>query len=79
VFDCPSNDPEYKCEPPAGYWNFKAPNATVGGVVACDGGDGKKSALYAVTPAFNKTNCVELKGLGTHPYAGVVPPVWAYY
>lgn len=33
LLDCPKDDPEYKCEPPTGYWNFQAPNATVGGVM----------------------------------------------
>jgi hypothetical protein len=79
-FNCPNDNPEYNCEPPTGYWNFRAPNATVGGVVACEASQGgEKSVLYAVTPAFNRTDCVVLEGLGTHTYTGVDPPVWAYY
>jgi hypothetical protein len=37
--------------------------------------------LYAVTPGFEVQDCemwVELVGVGTYPYWGVSPPVWAY-
>ena len=78
--DCPRSNAEYNCDIPTGYWTFQAPNATVGGVVACqDDGDTKPATLYAITPEFNRTGCVQLKGLGTHLYTGPNPPVWSYY
>jgi hypothetical protein len=77
---CPQNNSMYNCSSPTGYWNFKAPNATVGGVKVCPNEyDNTTMSIYAVTPAFNRTGCVDLMGLGIHPYSGVNPPVWAYY
>jgi hypothetical protein len=72
VRHCPRDNPEYNCDPPTGYFTFIAPGATVGGVVACE------NKLWAVTPAFNQTGCTVLKGLGTHNYTGISPPVWSY-
>jgi hypothetical protein len=78
--DCPADDDRYNCTPPTGIFNFQAPNATVGGVMACPNKYfPATTSLYAVTPEFNRTDCVELAGLGTHPYTGPTPPVWAYY
>jgi hypothetical protein len=78
--NCPKDDPKYNCNQPTGFWNFKAPNATVGGLKACPNEfDTESVSVYAVTPAFNRTDCVGLDGLGTHEYTGVNPPVWAYY
>jgi hypothetical protein len=81
VFGCPTDDPMYNCEPPTGFFVFRAPSATVSGVVACPQtfGNTTSVSLWAVTPQFNRTDCVALEGLGTHPYSGVNPPVWAYY
>lgn len=76
IQDCPA-DNLHNCEAPRGYFTFRAPNATVGGVVACTGPFGATS-IYAVTPNFNETGCRELTGLGTHEYTGPSPPVWAY-
>lgn len=78
--DCPRNNSMYNCRSPTGVWTFRAPNATVGGVKACPNEfDNTTVSIYAVTPAFNRTDCVDLWGIGTHPYDGVLPPVWAYY
>jgi len=80
VHDGSFDNPIYNCEPPTGYWDFKAPGALVGGVKACPNEyDNTTISIYAVTPAFNRTDCVALKGLGTHPYSGILPPVYAYY
>jgi len=71
----------YNCNPPTGYWNFKAPGATKGGIVICPDtspNSGMHGVLYAITPEFGRMDCVELMGLGTHLYSGVSPPVWAY-
>jgi hypothetical protein len=77
---CNQSDARYNCDSPTGFWNFKAPDATVGGVRACPNEFSSSSvSVYAVTPAFNRTDCVVLDGLGTHDYAGPNPPVWAYY
>ncbi|KAF2431012.1 hypothetical protein EJ08DRAFT_207871 [Tothia fuscella] len=79
LHDCPLNNPEYNCEPPTGFWNFQAPNAMVGGVKACPNKyQPSVTSLYAVTPDFNRTDCIGLAGLGTHNYTGPSPPVWAY-
>jgi len=82
---CPSRDPLYNCAAPSGYWTFQAPNATRGGVLACPietspgAPEVQQWALWARTPAYvERSECVELVGLGTQAYAGVVPPVWAY-
>ena len=78
--DCPRTNSAYNCDIPAGYWSFQAPNSTRSGVIACqDGSDTRPATLYAVTPEFSRLDCVPLKGLGTHPYSGPNPPVWAYY
>lgn len=74
--DCPIFSDLYNCNPPTGYWTFQVPNATVGGVKACESNGSVH--IYAVTPNFNQTGCVTLEGLGTHPYSGPNPPVWAY-
>jgi len=75
---CPMHDPLYNCDPPSGYFNFMAPNATKGGVMACPSPfDASATVIYAVTPGFVRTDCVSLDGLATHNYTG--QPVWAYY
>lgn len=77
--DCPQDNSMYNCSSPTGYWTFKAPNVTVGGVKACPYEYNSSDwSVYAVTPAFNRTDCVDLLGIGTHPYSGVNPPVWSY-
>lgn len=79
--DCPADDDRYNCGAPSGYWTFQAPDAPedVGGVVACPGEDVPEDVeAWAVTPAFNRTDCEEIAGLGTHGYEGVSPPVWSY-
>lgn len=68
-------------EGPTGYFNFEVPGTSgqYSGIGLC------KSEgtwlVYAITPGFRSEACekwVELKGLGTLPYTGVTPPVWAY-
>lgn len=77
--DCPADDEDYDCRPPTGFWRFQAPNSTVGGIVACQNKyNANVTSVYAITPEFNQTNCIPLLGLGTHPYSGPNPPVWAY-
>ncbi|KIW04955.1 hypothetical protein, variant [Verruconis gallopava] len=77
---CKRDNPEYNCDPPTGFFNFQAPNATVGGLRACPNEyEANVTSVYAVTPEFNRTDCVELDGLGTHVYTGPNPPVWAYF
>ncbi|KAF2837981.1 hypothetical protein M501DRAFT_995249 [Patellaria atrata CBS 101060] len=79
--DCPTDNPKYNCEPPTGFinWRLATGDSTKGGIMVCENPyNSNSTALYAVTPAFNKTGCVELVGLGTHNYTGPVPPVWAY-
>lgn len=34
--------------------------------------------IYAITPEFNRTDCVPLVGIGTHAYSGINPPVYSY-
>ncbi|KAF2088056.1 hypothetical protein K490DRAFT_65337 [Saccharata proteae CBS 121410] len=78
---CPAANNTYNCAPPTGYFTFHAPDAKpgVGGVMACPSlYNAGATAVYAVTPEFNRTDCVELMGLGTHKYTGQNPPVWAY-
>lgn len=78
---CLVDDPRFNCEAPTGYWTFHAPDAPddVGGVVSCPSEYNPDSAVaYAVTPKFNRTDCVPMIGLGTHNYTGPNPPVWAY-
>ena len=83
VSPCPATDPLYNCTPPSGFFNFKALDALVGSegrVRAClNQYSANVKNLYAVTPHFNRTDCVELTGLGIHNYTGPNPPVWAYY
>ncbi|OCK77785.1 hypothetical protein K432DRAFT_407011 [Lepidopterella palustris CBS 459.81] len=78
----PRYNPLYNCDPPTGYFTFRAPDAPTGskgGVMACSNEyNANVTSLYAVTPSFNRTGCVELVGLGTHNYIGVSPPVWSY-
>ncbi|OCK84627.1 hypothetical protein K432DRAFT_106049 [Lepidopterella palustris CBS 459.81] len=75
---CPKDNPIYNCDPPSGFFDFKAPNATVGGVMACPSTyNSSATVIYAVTPDFKRTDCVKLDGLATHNYTG--EPVWAYY
>jgi len=62
----------YNCDPPTGYFTFKAPNATKGGIEICD----DDAMLYAITPESRSDGCFEVVGLGTHPFSGEV--VWAY-
>ncbi|KAF2104248.1 hypothetical protein NA57DRAFT_70464 [Rhizodiscina lignyota] len=76
---CPRNNDLYNCDIPSGYFDFKAPNATRGGVMACPNEyNTNVTSVYAVTPEFNRTGCVELVGMGTHNYTGPTPPVWSY-
>lgn len=78
VRPCPK-DLLHNCEAPTGYLSFQAPNATVGGIMACPNQYApEETSIYAVTPEFNQTGCTELVGLGTHNYTGPNPPVWAY-
>lgn len=68
-------------EEPTGYFDFEVPGAygENNGIGFC-----KSEGLwqvYAVMPIFNSEACeewVKLKGLGTLPYTGMTPPVWAY-
>jgi len=82
VQDCPIGNKQYNCRSPSGYWNFKAPGATTGGIAACsnpyDKNDKVPKFLYAITPKFSRKGCVKLDGLATHEYHGPNPPVWAY-
>jgi len=82
---CPDADDVsmYNCKRPTGFWTFQLPG-TDGGLFACPTKLGNNVntqiyAIYAKTPAFNKKGCTHLKGLATHEYKGVFPPVWAYY
>ncbi|KAF2261800.1 hypothetical protein CC78DRAFT_570283 [Lojkania enalia] len=79
---CPTDDPLYNCDIPTGYFTFKAPDGPEGyegGLKACRNVyDESVTSVYAVTPGFNLTGCVKMKGLATHAYSGVNPPVWAY-
>ncbi|KAF2797147.1 hypothetical protein K505DRAFT_415251 [Melanomma pulvis-pyrius CBS 109.77] len=79
---CPSNSTLYNCGAPSGYFTFKAPDGPPsyqGGLKACPNKyNTNGTSVYAVTPLFNLTGCVELEGLATHTYTGVNPPVWAY-
>jgi len=78
---CPKNSKMYRCSKPTGYYTFKAPEASEGGLVACPKKFGHRNAaaIYAVTPKFNQTGCTPLEGLGTHNFTGEYPPVWSYY
>jgi hypothetical protein len=79
LLDCPRDDPRFNCSPLTGFFNFHARGAKVGGVTACPNEFfPETTSLYAVTPQFNRTDCVHLAGLGTRPYSGTNPPVWAY-
>lgn len=56
------------CAPPVELLTFKAPNATEGGVLACPDVSTYLNStatyqIYALTPAFNQTNCITLDGL----------------
>ncbi|KAF2663275.1 hypothetical protein BT63DRAFT_123540 [Microthyrium microscopicum] len=76
---CPSGDPRYNCDTPSGFWSFRAPNATKGGVAACQNKySPETTSVFAITPDFNQTKCVPMIGFGTHAYSGPNPPVWAY-
>ena len=76
---CPANNDFYDCTPPTGYWDFLAPNAAHGGVMACPNeNDSTVTSIYAITPEFKRTDCVPLVGIGTHPYSGIDPPVYSY-
>lgn len=75
---CPK-DLLHNCGAPSGYFSFQAPNAMVGGIMACPNPyNPNVTSVYAVTPQFNQTGCTPLVGLGTHNYTGPNPPVWAY-
>jgi hypothetical protein len=77
--NCNATDPLYDCGTPSGYWQFQALNATTGGLAACGGLNSTSAvSLYAFTDGFNRTDCVNLMGLGTHNYTGVNPPVYVY-
>lgn len=73
---CPTEYTAVNCDPPSGYWSFSLPGSPSAGVKACP--VNSVVALYAPTPDFNRTDCVDLVGLGTHNYTGPNPPVWAY-
>lgn len=80
LFKCERWNPDYECAPPTGYFNFQAPNANVSGVFACPNRyNASLLSIWAATSQFNRTDCFKLAGLGTHPYTGPNPPVWAYY
>ncbi|KAF1811430.1 hypothetical protein P152DRAFT_373672, partial [Eremomyces bilateralis CBS 781.70] len=54
----------YFCSPPSGYWTFQIEGQERGGFAACPNPwDGEVTSVYAVTDAFNRTDCVELEGL----------------
>jgi hypothetical protein len=78
---CPKDNKKYRCRKPTGYYTFKAPGASEGGLVACPKkyGDEDAAVIFAVTPKFNQTGCSPIDGLGTHEYKGEYPPVWSYY
>jgi len=70
--------PPYNCDLPSGYFNFMAPGATKGGVMACSSPfNPGATVIHAVTPGFVRTDCVNLERLATYNYTG--SPVWAYY
>ncbi|KAF2715429.1 hypothetical protein K504DRAFT_487115 [Pleomassaria siparia CBS 279.74] len=79
---CTPNSTFYNCGDPTGYFTFKAPDGPAGyegGLRACPNEYiTNGTSVYAVTPLFNETGCVELAGLATHTYTGVNPPVWSY-
>jgi hypothetical protein len=78
--DCLEGNDRYNCDAPDGFLTFKAPNATLGGVMVCDNKfSSDLQSIWAVTPEFNGTGCFEIVGLGTHNYTGPNPPVWSYY
>ncbi|XTI93848.1 hypothetical protein V2W45_1473135 [Cenococcum geophilum] len=72
----------YNCTLPSGFFNLRAPDAPVGsegGMRGCPNQyNANVTSLYAVTPHSNRTDCVELTGLGTYNYTGH-QPVWADY
>jgi len=77
---CPAGNDSYVCDAPTGFFSFQAPDATVGGIKLCPNQYyPTQLSVWAVTPEFNQTQCVDVLGLGTHTYAGPNPPVWAYY
>lgn len=76
---CPADDPTFNCTSPTGFFWFQAPGSDRAGVRACPNPYFPDTlSVWAVTPEFNQTGCEVLAGLGTVPYGGVSPPVWAY-